>query len=102
MRHLAPLALVAALLAGCGSDIDQGFVTGKRHEPEWTETRWNETCLAYDKNGLCRNKVRTPQYIPHPEQWRLDLRDGELTGYVYVPPQTWDHYQVGDFFPEPR
>lgn len=100
MRYLASLALAAVLMAGCGSDIESGYVTRKTHEAAHAETRYVSRCGATDpKTGVCKRTESVPQYIPYPEQWRLELMDGDATGYVYVPQVTWDRYNVGDHYP---
>jgi len=99
----AHAALLAALaLAGCGSDIDSGYVTKKIYEREWVETQYDRVCTAYGTNGMCKTWINMPRTINHPPQWRLDLKQGDKTGYVYVAQLTFDRYQVGDHYPEPR
>lgn len=39
------------------------------------------------------------EIVDHPEEWILDLRDGERTGPVYVGPQTYELFQEGMPYP---
>lgn len=99
----AHAALLALLAAGCGSDIDTGYVTQKVYEPQWTETQYTNICLARNpKTQACTNNIRTPHYITHPPEWRLNLKEADKKGYAYVAQETFDRYRVGDHYPDPR
>lgn len=96
-RRLLALGAVAALilgLVGCGSSIDRGVVTAKVVEPQ--TTTFIQQCAGYNSQGVCISWVAIP--IIDDEDYRLDLVDGEATGYVYVTREAFDEYDVGDWF----
>jgi hypothetical protein len=86
------------LLAGCGSDIDSGYVTKRVYHEPWTQV--SSVCVMHDKNGFCT--MRIPNNIYHPAEYELDLKDGKKTGWVYVDVDTFARFQVGMHYPDPR
>lgn len=95
MKRLAALALVAAavILAGCSS-ISAGTITNKVAEPgSYVTTQY---CASYNKQGVCT--VWMPQTTYDDPDWRFDIRDGDKSGWVYVSQDTFDRYEVGDYF----
>lgn len=100
---LAALTLSTLALAGCGSDIDTGYITKKVYEPQWVETQYTDVCTSRDpKTGSCTNSMRMPHLITHPAEWRLNLKEGNKTGYAYVAQETYDRYLIGQHYPDPR
>jgi hypothetical protein len=86
---------VAALLAGCGSGLNHGTITGKQYDPSYTY--WTSMCASYSKYGACRISVPVPE--TEPAEWVLDLRDGKQSGTVDVDEQTWDSARTGQKYP---
>lgn len=82
-------AASAAVLVGCSS-IDSGTITAKVEEPGHYITTMS--CSG--------TKVRTcvPITTYDTPDWRFDIREGEDTGWVYVTPETFDNYAVGDYY----
>jgi hypothetical protein len=99
----ASAALLGALaLTGCGSDIEHGEITGKKYVPEETSTYMQPIttvqCSGSGTSQVCQSVITG--YIPiestDPECWRLNLRDGEKTGWVCVSEKAWDKAKKGD------
>lgn len=95
MRRTLALAAVAGalLLAGC-SAIDRGTITAKVVEP--ASTTIIQQCIAYNGKGVCTSWM--PQVIHDDEDYRLDLRLEDETGFVYVTREAFDDYEVGDSY----
>lgn len=87
----ALLAASALLIAGC-SAIDHGTITGKRTNPGYFVS--TTSCRTSGKSTVC-----TPSTYWQPPTWRLDLRLGEKTGWVYVGQGAFDGYNVGEVYP---
>ncbi|UVG35224.1 membrane protein [Microbacterium phage Cece] len=76
---------LATLLVACSS-ISAGRITEKVIEPE----RHYTVCTPIGKIISCSNH--------HDDQdWRFDIADKDKEGWVYVTPETFDQYQVGDW-----
>ena len=85
--------LLISLLAACSS-ISAGWVTGKKYEPSYTY--FTTYCAGYNSQGMCTAWYQ--QWHVSPEKWRLDIRDNDgKDGWVYVTPETYDAYQIGDW-----
>ncbi|MDQ1111199.1 hypothetical protein QE418_000647 [Microbacterium testaceum] len=87
----AGLAVALAGLTGC-SAISAGTVTDKHSRPGYFYT--TTSCRTVNKTTTC-----TPSTLWMPPTWRLDLRDGEKSGWVNVSNATFDRYQVGEVYP---
>ena len=96
-RYLAAVAL-ALTLTGCGDGIDTGYVTGTTYTPPRDIMHFQ--CGAYDTKGLCTAQM--PIWTHYPEEWRLDLREGDKRGWVTVDKPTYHRYDVGTHYPDPR
>lgn len=78
--------LSVTLLAAC-SPIQAGQITEKVIEAERRYT----TCTMVGKIPVCT-------WHTDDQDWRFDLRDNEdKEGWVYVTPETFDSYSVGDW-----
>jgi uncharacterized protein YceK len=91
-RKLAVALAAVLLLAGCSS-ISSGYVTKKEYEPYNTYSTM--LCAAFKKYGF---SVYIPMLHYVPEHWRLDLKNHDQTGWVYVDEQTFNAVQVGDVY----
>jgi hypothetical protein len=91
----AGAALTALVLAGCGSGLDHGVITGKSYDPPWTY--WMHTCVSYSKYGACQVSILVP--VDEPAEYALSLKDGKQTGSVDVDEATWDAVRVGEHWP---
>ncbi|AYD86165.1 hypothetical protein SEA_BURRO_22 [Microbacterium phage Burro] len=90
------LVVLLLVLTGC-SAISQGYVTNKHYSPAYYT--YNQVCVSYDtKTGMCKTYMPQQQY--HPANWRLDLAYDDETGWVNVSENTFDEYEVGDFYPK--
>ena len=85
--------VVALVLVAC-SPISTGFVTGKTNTPAYTYIQM--ICASYNSKGFCMTWVPNTIYVP--ERWKLDLQNGDQTGWVYVSEATYDGIAVGDVF----
>lgn len=110
-RHLAVAAALAlALLAGCGRPAPTaGVVVEKQHVParDWTDNVPIYTTLCAGKPLICHPLLVgfVPVQRHEAEYWRLELRDDsdpEHLGWVDVPSQTYDRYDIGGHYPDPR
>ena len=87
----ALLAASVLLIAGC-SPTSTGTITGKSTNPgHFVSTT---SCHPSGKTTVC-----TPSIYWQPPTWRLDLRRGEKTGWVYVGQAEFDSYSVGEVYP---
>lgn len=101
---LLALLAVGLFLAGCSS-ISEGYITEKNHQDAYTTTTL--ICASYGKYG-CTSWI--PSVVHHPESWwfslventgaSIDQKDPK-TGWVYVGPQTFEEYEVGDYYEPP-
>lgn len=92
-RKLLAIAAAVLLLSGCSS-ISSGYVTKKAHEPAYTYSQM--ICSGYSSKGYCT--IWVPIIHNVPDHWRLDLKNGDKTGWVYVSPQTFNDIKVGDVY----
>ncbi len=88
IRAVAALA-VAAMLAACSSPPPAGHVTDRRHQPA---TSW----VQFIPVG---NGVQVPIVYSDPESWSLQIGDDTTRGWVAVDHATFDHCQLGDWWP---
>lgn len=95
MKRLAALAFVVGtlILAGCSS-ISAGTITNKVAEPGMYTT--TQSCAGYNKDGACSVWVPITSYDD--PDWRFDIQEGDDRGWVYVSQDTFDRYEVGDYF----
>lgn len=95
MKRLAALVLVAsALLLSACSSINAGTITNKVAEPGMYMT--TQSCAMYNKDGICSSWVPITTYDD--PDWRFDIRDGDDSGWVYVSQDTFDTYEIGDYY----
>lgn len=95
MKRLAAVALlVGALLLTACSSISSGTITNKVAEPGMYTT--TQSCAGYNKDGACSVWVPITSYDD--PDWRFDIREGDDSGWVYVSQDTFDRYEVGDYF----
>lgn len=95
MKRLSAVGLIAlALLLSACSSISSGIITDKVSEPGhyWT----TQQCVSYNAKGVCT--VWMPQTHYDDPDWRFDIRDGDKSGWVYVSEDTFNRYEVGDYF----
>lgn len=92
----AAVALIALGLAltGC-SALSSGEITRKTYE----EGHWGSIII-------CRTTGKVTNCFPQPvyddPDWRFELREGEKTGWVHVTEDTFNAYEVGDYFEEQK
>lgn len=92
---IAFILLGAFSLAGC-SAISAGTITSKdRTDGYYYTTR---LCTAYSKNGTCTSYIPMQNYVS--PTWKFNLSDEKNTGWVYVTEDTYNSYEVGDYFKE--
>lgn len=92
---------VGLMLTGC-SAIDEGVITAKVYEEE--STYYTTDCKAWrtTAQGGMVCSFYGPTYHHDDADWRFDLRKGEDEGWVYVTPETYEMYEVGDYWKEPK
>lgn len=107
---LAALTVAAlALLSGCGDTLDHGRVTGKEHQPAYTNVMLipiftGETCFEVNNVEDCTpHYTLFPYEMYHPEQWVLDLKACDpgkkcKTGHAYLDEGTWESVKVGSYW----
>lgn len=94
---IATTTALVLVLAACGPTA--GVVADKAHEPAQMRTRTG-TCMTVI-NGktqphACLKRERQQ------ERWRVELRDGEHTGWRSVSRNVYDACDVGDYFDSER
>lgn len=99
MKKLIALGLGLLLLTGC-SAINAGYITKKVAEPGNYVTTMS--CTTIGEITTC-----TPITTYDDPDWRFylvekadPLNKDRKTGWVYVTPETFDEYEVGDYFEE--
>lgn len=95
LRKVIAVSLIALviLLSACSS-IERGTITSKVAEPGMYMTQ--QSCAGYNKQGVCTVWVPITTYDD--PDWRFDIRNENQTGWVYVTEETFNQYEVGDFF----
>lgn len=94
-------AALLLLLTGCASPIAEGYITEKNYKEAYSTTTLY--CSMYGKYGCTLWQNQTNYY---PESWWFSIVEsgdrvekGEpKTGWVYVGPETFDSYEVGDYY----
>lgn len=86
------LVVAGLVLTGCSS-ISAGTITNKVYEPGHYYSTM--VCTPVGKVTVC-NPIN--QYDD--EDWRFDIREGDKDGFVYVTEDTFNQYEVGDYFGE--
>lgn len=95
----AGLAVLVAVLAGCGDGIATGYVTSKEYTPAHDDQ--SLICAGYNQQGGCIAWV--PVTSHYAAQYRLYLRDDQnRKGWVDVDPGTYARYDAGSHYPDPR
>jgi hypothetical protein len=90
-KLIALFALIPILfLAGCAG-ISAGTVSSKQFVPEHKE-RYS-TCVRVGKVPVCTPHTRTVS-----DKYYLHLQDGDQTGKVSVSSDTYEMYEVGDWY----
>jgi hypothetical protein len=97
MRRLLFLLLAGLLITACDPPISQGIVTSKTFTPAYSELV--PTCYAYGING-CQIWGVTSEF--YPDEWTLSLRYRNQTGDIDVNQDTYNQYQVGDYYPRDK
>ncbi|WP_434315879.1 hypothetical protein [Leifsonia sp. P73] len=85
-------ANVLISLTGC-SAISSGTITRKEYRPAYETSVL--TCGAYGKYG-CTLWIPIPEH--EPASYRLDIRNGDKSGWVDVDQTTYDQEKVGDWW----
>lgn len=91
-RNLIFLMMMLLVLTGC-SAISSGYITKKVYEPPYSYTTMQ--CVVFGKYG-CTSYM--PITHTNPEHWRLDLKNRDKTGWVFVSKETFDSVKVGDIY----
>lgn len=97
MRKLLIGCALVLSVAACGESIpplEAGTVTDKRHYDEVTNYI---PVYTFNDKGVITGFYVEEEY--HPEEWILDIRDGDRTGVMSVGPQTWNLFQEGMPYP---
>ena len=103
VKHAAAAALLAllAVLAAC-SPISEGIIDTKEHKPGWWQTVWDQQCIQYDKDFICKMWIPVSRQVYHPPTWKFslyDFDDPSITGWVYVSENTYNDYEEGQRYP---
>lgn len=106
------------LLAACSSPPSEGYVLDKRHVP--ARDHWHDDshyqCIVYDNKGTCTSQIwiEDGHLHFHPEKWELKLEECKerkgrncRTGWKNLGSgegafRTWDQYNIGMHYPNPR
>lgn len=84
------LAAIGFILVGC-SPIRSGVITAKEFEP--SRSYITTQCHLVGKVTHC-----TPITNYDDEDWRFDIKSEKDEGYVYVTPEEFEQYEVGDYY----
>ena len=119
MKRISALAVAVALLVACGKAPDQGYVRQKNFEPAHNESRTRqvydgETCTQSPPIGkMPGSRNCTPVYHTEwyeefvPAKWELKLEDCKKpddceSGWKPVDETTYNRYEVGQHYPNPK
>ena len=94
MKKTLAAMLLCLALAGCSSPISSGIITDKTHKEGYYYTTL--ICGAYSSKGYCTVYIPIQNYSP--PVWRFDIREDEQTGWVRVTEETYNSYEVGDYY----
>lgn len=100
LRLTPPFALAlaaAAILTAC-SPISEGRITEKTHAEAYDSTYYTYQCMSYREDGTCAMDIPIPHTQRIPEKWGFDLSTGDKEGWVTVSEDTWNRYDVGDYY----
>lgn len=101
MRQLTTLA-AAVVLLGTGCAPQQGQVIDRSYTPAWTESTTEcITTTGPNRTGTPRTTRRcTPRTTHHSEQHRLQLKDGDDTGWRTVTAYEYRQCTTGTHYPD--
>lgn len=85
--------VLGLLLAGCSS-ISAGTITDKGHSEGYDY--YTFICGSYNSDGVCMVQVPIQQH--QPPSWSFSLKDGKETGWTYVTEDTYNRYEIGDYY----
>lgn len=100
-KIIGVLVLLAALLAGCESPPESGYIIDMRYYPAYSDVTM--TCMMYDpKSFVCT--MYMPVTNQHPEHWEICLKDdtSDKTGCRDVDQFTYHQYHLGNHYPDAR
>lgn len=124
-----PMVVIVAILAvvffavSCSKPPAQGIITERRYQAAHMEgafrTRYGgqecRTVSRYDGKRYVTSQECTPKYDTYyepndhwvPEAWQFNLKDCKTPddcneGWVTVSSDTYEKYQVGQHYPDPR
>lgn len=86
-------AVLGLLLAGCSS-ISAGTITDKDHRESYYYPQ--SYCSSYNSKGACTMHMTRMQYVA--PKWSFSLKEGKETGWTYVTEDTYNRYEVGDYY----
>lgn len=94
---LGILAIAILLISGC-SAISSGEITGKDYTAAYDVPV--SYCAMYktDSQGVSTCQMYATRYDHYPARWTFNLKQEEKTGWVDVPENVWNEYEVGDFY----
>lgn len=106
MKTSRGILFAALLLALSGCD-DNSIKTGPVVEKKYHGAYYwySSDCVSYDSKMNCTVYIQTPHY--QPEQFELclsgqDYNKSEKRNCIDVPPDSYQKYEVGQHYPDPR
>lgn len=89
---LTSVVSFGVIFTGCAGSIKSGTVTDKEYNPAYTST-------IFTRIG----NVTVPHNIHHSAKYEIKLsgeENGEkVTGWIYVSEETYNSYNIGDYYP---
>lgn len=98
-------AAAVVLIAACGGpSVTAGHVIDRQYQPAYSYVElfpvYGSTCYSVGSSTTCSLTVLyfMPWVMYQPADWRLELKDGKLTGWTYVSEQQYDRARIGQWW----
>ena len=106
-KLLATAALIAVLVLSACSAISSGYITKKNHTEGYY--RYEQYCAVYtyDEDGYGRCSLYGTRPVWVDPTWSFEIQDQNddyetVTGWVSVDEETYNSYEVGDYYQNPN
>lgn len=108
-KKLIAVGALALMLAGCSS-ISSGYITDKTYTEPWTQ-QITQCWYGMDYPGMPNYLSKGSPYpcipsgyrtVDHPASWEFSLKEEDETGWADVSEDTYNSYEVGDYFQNPK
>ena len=105
LRSAAAALLAALTVAGCGADVNAGYVIDREYHESYVY--YTSNCTSYDSQGACVSTMQVPHI--QPERFTIKVEDCTLehdsgddcpSENHTVPESTYEQATVGKYWSE--